>query len=36
MAGKTDYPLINILVLTICGTLCGANDWVAIEAFGKA
>jgi predicted transposase YbfD/YdcC len=36
MVGKTDYPLINILVITLCGTLCGADNWVAIENFGKA
>lgn len=36
LVGKTDYPLINILVITICGTLCGADNWVAIENFGKA
>lgn len=36
MVRKTDHPLLNILVITICGTLCGANDWVAIETFGNA
>jgi hypothetical protein len=36
MVRKTDHLLINILVITICGTLCGANDWVAIENFGKS
>jgi len=33
---KVDHPLINLIFLTICGVLCGANDWVAIMEFGKA
>lgn len=36
MVRKTDHPLLNILVITICGTLCGANDWVAMMNFGNA
>ena len=36
MVCKTNHPLINSLVITIGGTLCGANDWVAMENFGKA
>lgn len=34
--GKVTHPLINILFITICGTLCGADNWVAIEEFGTA
>lgn len=34
--GKVDHPLINILFITICGVLCGADNWVAISAFGNA
>ena len=30
---KTEYPLINIIFMTICAVLCGAEDWVAIELF---
>ncbi|NET73926.1 MAG: ISAs1 family transposase [Sphaerospermopsis sp. SIO1G2] len=33
---KVQHPLINLIFITICGTLCGADDWVAIESFGKA
>lgn len=33
---KKLHPLINILVIALCGIICGANDWVEIEAFGKA
>src|SRR5713101_9807558 len=28
--------LIDLLVIAICAILCGANDWVAVETFGKA
>ncbi len=31
-----DHPLINVLVIALCGIICGADDWVEIEAFGKA
>ncbi len=34
--GKIEHPLINIIFVTICGVLCGADNWVAIEAFGNA
>lgn len=30
---KTEHPLINIIFMTICGVLCGAEDWVAIVSF---
>ena len=30
------HKLIDILVIAICAILCGANDWVAVETFGKA
>jgi len=35
-AGKVEHPLINIIFITISGVLCGADNWVAIEAFGNA
>ncbi len=31
-----DHPLINIIVIAICGVICGADSWVEIETFGKA
>lgn len=34
--GRCTYPLINILVITICGIICGANTWEAIADFGNA
>lgn len=29
------HPLINILLIAICGVLCGADNWVSIERYGK-
>jgi predicted transposase YbfD/YdcC len=34
--GKVDHPLINIIFITLCGVLCGADDWVAITDFAQA
>lgn len=31
-----DHLLIEIIIIAICAVICGANDWVAIETFGKA
>ena len=30
------HLLIDILVIAICAVLCGADDWVAVAAFGRA
>ncbi len=30
------HKLIDLLVIAICAIVCGANDWVAVETFGKA
>jgi predicted transposase YbfD/YdcC len=30
------HLFLDILVIAICGAICGANDWVAIARFGKA
>ncbi|MCA9964619.1 MAG: ISAs1 family transposase [Anaerolineales bacterium] len=34
--GKVDHPLLNIFFITVCGVLCRADNWAAIEAFGNA
>lgn len=31
-----EHPLLNILVIAICGVICGADSWTEIEQFGKA
>ena len=28
------HPLINVIFISFCAILCGAEDWVAIERFG--
>lgn len=30
------HSLINVVSIAILGTICGADDWVAIELYGKA
>lgn len=30
------HKLLDIVVIAICAVICGADDWVAIETFGKA
>ena len=30
------HNFIDILVIAICAIICGADGWVAVEAFGKA
>lgn len=30
------HRLRDIIILAICGVICGAEGWVEIEAFGKA
>ena len=30
------HKLIDILVIAICAVICGADDWVEVEIFGKA
>lgn len=30
------HPVINIIAITICGVICGADSWTDIELFGNA
>lgn len=30
------HPLINIVTISICAVICGANSWVDVEQFGEA
>jgi len=34
--GRCDHQLVDIIILAICGVLCGADSWVGIETVGKA
>ncbi len=33
---QKQHQLIDIVLIAICAVLAGANDWVAVESFGKA
>jgi predicted transposase YbfD/YdcC len=33
---KVTYPLIEILLLVLCGVICQADSWVEIATFGEA
>ncbi len=35
-AMNQDHKFMEILVIAICAVICGADDWVAVESFGKA
>lgn len=32
---EVKYPLINVVVIAVCAVICGADDFVAIAAFGQ-
>jgi predicted transposase YbfD/YdcC len=32
---KTKHKLIDIIVITVCGTICGADNWAEIEIYGN-
>ena len=32
---KTRHKLIDVIVITLCAVIAGADDWVEIAAFGK-
>jgi predicted transposase YbfD/YdcC len=32
---EVTYPLINVVVIAICGVICGADDFVAIAKWGR-
>ena len=36
ISGMVIYPLEELLFTTLCGVLCGANDWVVVSEYGKA
>ncbi len=36
VASRTPHRLLDIIVITICAVTCGADSWVAVEAFGRA
>ena len=32
---KVMYPLIDVVTIAVCAVVCGADDFVAIAAFGR-
>ena len=32
---KTRHKLIDVIVITLCAVIAGADDWVEIAAFGR-
>lgn len=34
-AHSIEHQLIDILIITLCATICGANDWEAIAQYGR-
>jgi predicted transposase YbfD/YdcC len=30
------HELLNVIIIAVCGTICGADTWVDMEEFGKA
>ncbi len=35
VGGRCLHPLINIIFITLCALVSGADGWMAIESFGK-
>src|SRR5579862_7253728 len=35
VVGRCTYPLTEVVLIGICGVLCGAESWTEIEEFGK-
>src|SRR5262245_9688657 len=33
---QKQHQLLDVIVIAMCAVICGADDWVAIEPFGKA
>ena len=36
VVGRCDHLFIEIILIAVCGVLCGAESWSEIEEFGKA
>jgi predicted transposase YbfD/YdcC len=35
-AGMIEHKLLDIITIAVCAVICGADDWVKVELFGKA
>lgn len=36
VTGRCDHDLLEIIIIAVCGVLCGADSWVGVETVGKA
>jgi len=36
VVGRCTYPLVEVVLIGICGVLCGAETWTEIEEFGES
>lgn len=36
VTGRCSYPLLEIIIITICATIAGAESWTDMETFGKS
>jgi hypothetical protein len=36
VVGRCIYPLYEVILIAICGALCGAETWTEIEEFGQS
>jgi len=36
VVGRCTYQLVEVVLITICGVLCGAETWTEIEEFGES
>jgi len=34
--GRCDHKLMDMIIIAICGVICGADSWTGVETFGKA
>ena len=34
-SAKTLYPLDEVLLVSLCAVICGADSWVEVSTFGK-
>src|SRR5947209_4550717 len=34
--GRCDHKLIDMIMIAVCGVICGAESWTGVETFGKA
>lgn len=35
-ADNSQHILVKIITIAVCAAICGANNWVEVEIFGKA